>query len=78
MSLLLLLLSGCYKDINSFTPDRDKNLLLREWEQNGREQIWYITMAFSSKSKLYTTNDYFSIFLLFLTLLLTLTRFAQV
>ena len=30
MSLVLLLLSGCYKTINSFTPNRDKNLLLRE------------------------------------------------
>ena len=63
MSLVLLLLSGCYKAINSFTPDRDKILLLRECEKNkigGNSYIlqWLLT----SKSQLYTTSAYFSIF----------------
>ena len=61
MSLVLLLLSGCYKAINSFTPDRDKILLLRECEKNkigGNSYIlqWLLT----SKSQLYTTSAYFS------------------
>ena len=44
MSLVLLLLSGCYKTMNSFTPNRDKNLLLREWEKNkmgGTNLVYY-------------------------------------
>ena len=44
MSLVLLLLSGCYKTINGFTPNRDKNLLLREWEKNkmgGKYLVYY-------------------------------------
>jgi len=31
-------------------------------EQNGREKILYITVVLTSKSQLYTTSAYFSIF----------------
>ena len=64
MSLVLLLLSGCYKTINSFIPDRDKILLLREWEKNkmGGNKSCILQWLLSSKSQLYTTSAYFSIF----------------
>jgi len=64
MSLVLLLLSGCYKTINSFTPDRDKILLLREWEKNkmGGNKSCILQWLLTSKSQLYTTSAYFSIF----------------
>ena len=64
MSLVLLLLSGCYKTINSFTPDRDKDLFLREWEKNKWEgkKCCILQWLLTSKSQLYTTSAYFSIF----------------
>ena len=64
MSLVLLLLSGCYKAINSFTPDRDKILLLRECEKNkmGGNKCCILQWLLASKSQLYTTSAYFSIF----------------
>ena len=64
MSLVLLLLSGYYKTINSFTPDRDKDLFLREWEKNKWEgkKSCILQRLLTSKSQLYTTSAYFSIF----------------
>ena len=55
MSLVLLLLSGCYKTINSFNPNRVKNLLLRELEKNKIEGNkfcilqWFLTSKISFK-----------------------------
>ena len=64
MSLVLLLLSGCYKTINSFTPNRNKILLLRECEKNkmGGNKSCILQWLLTSKSQLYTTSAYFSIF----------------
>ena len=64
MSLVLLLLSGCYKTINSFTPYRDKILLLKECEKNkmGGNKSCILQWLLTSKSQLYTISAYFSIF----------------